>query len=1029
MHDFIQFREPEKINGRLKFILLKSAAVKLYESNKDIESVFRNLSMQTSLLFTNSKQDGKYDLNTESGVFGCLFDQQSGAFKIITYHENRLINQNIALKYGITFKIPEGAAIFVVTLNEPLSIKKAFYKGKAIPPEYTANLNTSSNIKVIVQCLEERKALENYEEEAEVEVKEEYQPERKLARLLETAEQYAELANEIEMARVNETGSLIYYKIESVEYDRIDRVAYKFFFHSIVADKFKPGVQIQIDCNGKRITGEILPYNEQDLEEEQALVILFNEQVNIDELPASGTITLSYSSVIRDVQIEAIEKIRKGTAPAKYMDDVLGRKKPAGFQEKDLTLLKENLMKREYPPNDSQIKAIEKGICSKDVFLVMGPPGTGKTTVILEWVKYFVKQERKRVLVSSQNNKAVDNVLARIADEDGINIIRIGSEAKMQEEVIPFMFENKLKTLREEIEHKTSGNISDINDLISHWQGRCEEWENIVTNNAKLTKIDKVIEDKISSDLLPLYRELEKALDQHAEYCRKMEKLHAKIEEITEKKVKYENISNTFVKAFLFVPNIVRRIYINVLIKRFNGLILASESIEKFYNDNIKNYKDLYDEIYNTYVNEYFDQRDIRDRLLESTGTEDEGINAKWSLFRNIKVGYEDLCDNSKLLCHLADITEELKRARQTAEVINAWKEANNDSQNYALNEVLLESVDLVGATCIGINSQKRFANLKFDVTIIDEAGQIQIHNALVPMSVSNKLIMLGDHKQIPPSAQDLLRPCEENGFDTELLSKSLFEKMYEELPDSNKIMLDTQYRMPGEIADIISEWFYDGEYKSPPFKRNMEPYIKCLSEKPFLIIDTSKEKNRFETRIEGGGANNRLEAEIAADIVNLAAAEGIEVKDIGIISAYKAQVKLIRELLGNSFDKDTVREIVATLDSFQGQERNLIIYSFTKSSNRDAKSSRIGFLNELRRLNVAMSRCKKMLILIGDMDFLSSCEHMDADEDGNPVYEMSEKQFSDFIRKVLDDVNKGRGELIDVREAKHRIMMKQGVA
>lgn len=113
---------------------------------------------------------------------------------------------------------------------------------------------------------------------------------------------------------------------------------------------------------------------------------------------------------------------------------------------------------------------------------------------------------------------------------------------------------------------------------------------------------------------------------------------------------------------------------------------------------------------------------------------------------------------------------------------------------------------------------------------------------------------------------------------------------------------------------------------------------------------------------------------------------------------------------------------MVATLDSYQGQERDIILYSFTKSSTISPKHRRIGFLNELRRLNVAMTRCKKMLILIGDMEFLGGCMHCEETDTGEPIYDKSEKQFSDFINKMIGDVREGRGELIPYQEFVNRM-------
>ena len=130
----------------------------------------------------------------------------------------------------------------------------------------------------------------------------------------------------------------------------------------------------------------------------------------------------------------------------------------------------------------------------------------------------------------------------------------------------------------------------------------------------------------------------------------------------------------------------------------------------------------------------------------------------------------------------------------------------------------------------------------------------------------------------------------------------------------------------------------------------------------------------------------------------------------------------MIKSKLLNSFGENQVEEMVATLDSYQGQERNIIVYSFTKSSTKSPDKKRIGFLNELRRLNVAMTRCKKMLVLVGDMKFLSECRYMEIDEDGQEVYDQSEKQFSDFIQKMLEYVKKGRGEIISCEEFFKRI-------
>ncbi|MEN8905998.1 MAG: AAA domain-containing protein, partial [Clostridiales bacterium] len=375
--------------------------------------------------------------------------------------------------------------------------------------------------------------------------------------------------------------------------------------------------------------------------------------------------------------------------------------------------------------------------------------------------------------------------------------------------------------------------------------------------------------------------------------------------------------------------------------------------------------------------------------------------------------------DNYNLEKALKYVEEEYKKTNNLIDELKEWRESIASKQNYALNELLLETVEVVGATCIGVNSQKRFSNLDFDVTIIDEAGQIQIHNVLVPMSVSNKLIMLGDYNQIPPILDSTLSNlCESNDVKKDYLEISLFEDLYKKLPDNNKIMLDSQYRIPAEIADIISDHFYNGNYKSHILKKNMCGVLQKISKKTLIIIDTSKKRERYEEIFFESGCKNKLEAKIIVDLVKYINNErSLTVDNIGIISAYKLQVNLISKNLQNFFDKDMINEIVASLDSFQGQERDIIIYSFTRSSNRNKKHLRIGFLKELRRLNVAMTRCKKTLVLIGDMNFLSNCEN-----NKSKAKNKSEKNFSDFIGKIIKVAKEGKGELIEYDEFYKRL-------
>ena len=1021
MGDFISFKPQDaQLSGYIRFVITKSAFAKIDPSPMMALSILKRFSACKVMMALQGKQPGQIKIFTPDGTFICV--EKPEGLLITAFYRNTLLDQNLAMKYGICIRVGAGV-IIQIKLQSPYEYYFDIVNGQQLAGNDYADRDVSGALRMIVTRVAqmEKQSASRQEEEEEAE----YQPEKKLAALLQLAESYSILSSELEEQQAKMLGNVAYNGVEALEFDRVDRAAYRFMVTNLDEDKFKVGVQVEIeDREQNRHAAEIINLVKEDSDTPAtAIDLLLNEQVSITQFNESGWFNLSFSTVNKDVQLAANEKIKTGEAKAKYMDAVFGRQAPGGFDRKDLSAVKSKLQQKKYPPNKSQMDAICSGINSKDVFLVMGPPGTGKTTVILEWVKYFVTQEHKRVLVSSQNNKAVDNVLARIAEEPDIDIIRIGSEAKLQSEVIPFMFENKVASLRRSIAVDSEAKGEAIDQAIGLWVPYLRKMDQANGLRQQAEALQSQLDEAIQRRIAPLYQKLREQYD----YFMKTRKLRRacveKIHKLAKKLRRHEEATNAIIRFFtgLFYRFHLRKMQENV--QRLEACRQEMRITQGRYLQLRQRFDETCIQVRDTVFRDshrmWLRLQQAIGELGEKPARSQEDI---WDLFAESRAYVmKDLsgCAEQERL-----IRQDTAKAQQLKDVLLQWRSDMESKQNYALNEIVLESVDLVGATCIGINSQKRFANLDFDVTIIDEAGQIQVHNALVPMSVSNKLIMLGDHKQIPPTAdKDLLELCEEHGVKTELLEKSLFEKMYNDLPASNKMMLDTQYRMPGEIADTISEWFYEGEYYSPPFKRNLKGLIPALSEKPYVVIDTSGEKNRYEKKIEGAGSNNALEASIVADLIrHLASDPDTDLKQIGVISAYKSQVKLIKRELAKFLPKDTVGEMVASLDSYQGQERDIIIYSFTKSSNINPNMRRIGFLNELRRLNVAMTRCKKTLVLIGDMEFLGGCRHRPQDEFGDYVNEGSEYEFSQFIQKMMADVRGGRGEALSYQRFLQKI-------
>ncbi|WP_049890980.1 IGHMBP2 family helicase [Methanohalobium evestigatum] len=299
-------------------------------------------------------------------------------------------------------------------------------------------------------------------------------------------------------------------------------------------------------------------------------------------------------------------------------------------------------------------------------------------------------------------------------------------------------------------------------------------------------------------------------------------------------------------------------------------------------------------------------------------------------------------------------------------EQINSIIEKAKKFEDEAVDE-LIQETDVVCTTNSTAGSDL-LENEYFDDVVIDEATQSTEPSCLIPMKHGNKVILAGDHKQLPPTI--LNQEAKKEG-----LEETLFERMLEVHGTQIKQMLNIQYRMNTEIMSFPNTHFYGGELKAADEVKNHKLEPSVLKESPDELIEKICDFKNGITFVDTNGnfrenapkgstsKENPEEAKIVKNIVDRILNKGINPENIGIISPYDAQI----DLLKNKIDFSGLE--IKTVDGFQGREKDAIILSLVRSN----QNGDIGFLTDLRRLNVSLTRARKKLIIIGDGDTLGT--------------------------------------------------------
>ncbi len=287
-------------------------------------------------------------------------------------------------------------------------------------------------------------------------------------------------------------------------------------------------------------------------------------------------------------------------------------------------------------------------------------------------------------------------------------------------------------------------------------------------------------------------------------------------------------------------------------------------------------------------------------------------------------------------------------------------KEVSNTEQ-YIMDD-LIAKAQVITATLVGSNHYT-VKKLKYHTVVMDEAGQSLEPAAWIPVLKAQKLILAGDHYQLSPTVKSNV--AAKNGLSTTLLEKCVA------LHPEAVILLEEQYRMNEIIMGYSSKVFYHNRLKAHP---SVAKHLLFSGDLPLEFVDTAG--CGFEEKIDGTSSTNPDEAAfLFKHLHHLVTGLKLhyDVKEfptMAVISPYKQQIHLLKEQLLHSPGLQIYGDKISvnTIDSFQGQERDIVYISMTRSNAQGA----IGFLSDIRRMNVAMTRARKKLVIIGDSSTLS---------------------------------------------------------
>lgn len=633
----------------------------------------------------------------------------------------------------------------------------------------------------------------------------------------------------------------------------------------------------------------------------QCLLISTRPRIDFDALPFAGTLDIDWqqTKVALDRQARALDRFKSEDLPNPRLGRLLTGDEH-GADEPTFASICSFF--------DASLDADKKAIVSRcasgvDLLVTHGPPGTGKTKLIVELIRQaLTAAPESKILLVSQTHAALDNALERLLKlAPAVSCVRIGSGTKESDpRVEKCTVENRGKALRVEVEKASRAFIV----------GKAKSL------NVNLAEVELGLR---SLDVISLREAI-------ANVSRRAGELEIEVTQLS-REAQQEGTSERSSRS-------IRLRALEDALDRLNA------------------------------------QRQVIEAELSVATDRLSGLG---------KQG-QDLAKSAQSdLREWADLLTGGQQRRSLGELMKLaedWRLRFGQSDDF--KAAIIASSSVVAGTCVGFCREEAASRTVFDLCIIDEAGKATTTELLVPLAQSRRAVIVGDHHQLPAVIDHAVKTTElmeRFGITQDQIRVQLFESLTTRLSDAHRASLETQYRMRGAIGSLISTCFYEGRLQSDEsaYSRTVADLSLAGLQSAVTWIDPyhGVGAGREEQPVGTSYASGREVQCIVSLLRRLAFVFERMVKSadwpsIAVITGYAPQAHQLSVEIRRDAGLDKLAVECATVHSFQGREVDICIYSVSRRNTE----LRIGMLSDWRHLNVALSRARDFLVIVGSMEF-----------------------------------------------------------